>query len=152
MKTLRTSNQSPLNHRVFILMQRWAEISTVRSVLRQRTTSLRRLASGHKVSDIQSNCKKVKTSEDLDFERPHPFPWKIVTYFFNHLQGNKCSLSNHFATIPALPLSSSSFSLLVEDGRGGREGMASRKLAKMLCFPGKPLILQKYQTNKKNCN
>ena len=34
-------------------------------------------------------------------------------------------------------------------GWEGREGMASRKLAKMLCFPGKPLILQKYQTNKK---
>ena len=34
-------------------------------------------------------------------------------------------------------------------GWEGREGMASRKLAKMLCFPGKPLIPQKYQTNKK---
>ena len=47
---------------------------TERSVLRQRTSSLRRLASGHKVSDIQSNCKKVKTSEDADFVRPHPSP------------------------------------------------------------------------------
>ena len=27
--------------------------------------------------------------------------------------------------------------------------MASRKLAKILCFPEKPLIPQKYQTNKK---
>ena len=115
-------------------MQRWAEISTERSVLRQRTTSLRRLASGHKVSDIQSNCKKVKTSEDLDFERPHPFPWKIVTYFFNHLRGNKCSLSNHFATIPALPLSSSSFSLLVENGRGGEGGHGFAQVSKDAVF------------------
>lgn len=69
---------------------------TERSVLRQRTSSLRRLASGHKVSDIQSNCKKVKTSEDADFVRPHPSPQKIV------------------------PLTSSSFSLLVWGWRGGR--------------------------------
>lgn len=41
------------------------------------------------------------------------------------------------------------FVFSISVGLEGREGMASRKLAKILCFPEKPLILQKYQTNKK---
>ena len=44
------------------------------------------------------------------------------------------------------------FVFSISVGLEGREGMASRKLAKILCFPEKPLILQKYQNNKKNCN